>query len=1484
MLLLLLSNQLFAAQCSAVFPDVIATHGNGNGNSQINFGYNAHLINNPDTELSTRQVSHNSGSNINSCDSDDCTASNSSAESVSVNFQRGGGSVNYSPPSFQTTTFGIQGSNNYKNITARANATMQFGDAYNVYYFENLSLGFRNTLNLSAGKTYYFRKFSVGSSVSINVIGSGTATVFVDSKVDFISPSMINSPSQNRSGDVSKLVMHVKGNVTFGSRSTFSGALYAKNINFTSASYLFGVASGEKVTLGSNSVLTYDSTVFDADFGEICDFSSPATAVVNYQFDECKYTGIGNEVIDQLENFNAGASSGVSSSSSSVVNRSLDLSATGTGDWVTIPNDAIDGLNDFSISVWINTSVSKRQQEIFQALGSSASDDEVELYLINSSTLNIKLKDRDKNFSIGRSVTNGQWHHLVVTRVQDDICLYVNGSIQDCDDGFPNRELSVPNSNAVVLGQEQDSFGGGFNSGQSFEGKIDEFIIFDGALTADEITTIYDNQNSGKNYDGSSRDAVSCISVMANFQFDECAYTGVGNEVIDQLGSYSGTSFNNVNITDFGQIENALNMVSAPHHVQVNIPLPTTYSVSTWFKKPNSNSGSRYFVFGAMENGGDLLLLDRTRSMRWAVYQPDQGNVYGTYSFATLDANWHHMVLVYQGNTTSLYIDGNFIETVNLAPTGTLKYIGTSFDDVNGLNPQGFRSPLDEFIVFNGALSANDITEIYDYQNLSKNYDGSIRQASACKQIHHYEIVHDGNGLTCAAEPITIKACTDSSCSSLSTESVSLDFTVDSITKAPVTFTGSTDFNNPSFSFNHTTAETLTLSIAGATVSATNPLQCTGGSCDMRFSDSEFRFLYGVNNDSAIASQISGVDFSGLKIQARKNENGECKGLFSGLKNIELWQENLPTDPSDTNAGLEFEIGGNDIGKNPASAHSIALNFTTDTTGAESIATIPTSAYLDAGKIRLRASYNKDDISLVGNSNEFWVRPDRFEIDSTAKYNLITDSTFTAGKTFDFNVSALNYHGAETQNYRQTDGKLELKLLRVLPTNTASVNGVFTAASNIDLSDDLTNTFTEQTLTSFKLGTKKGISEFSGAKYNEVGSITVDVQDVEYGGLNHNGWVIPAAEVTLGRFIPAYFEQTLNTSGNLDSYHSAISRCTALNWAYTGQKVLDTESKGSIHYSLSPPAIDITAYNAGKQPTKNYTLAEDEDSKKILMKLSNTGVTITSPVFDQEQLQVGGVIKEDKSENVAIISNMERGTLKAKSGAAGTMTYTFSELDRFSYVRNHLSFLKPFEAEIPFITEAVLDGDGVTLRVDNTPLDSTDNPTEDFTIKGINIRFARMVVDNAYGPESSTLKAPIHIEIFNGTDSAYANFSKAADESCLTPIIKGKKPGNKDSGNMTLWDYRLIDIDNTDGLEVGNTSASITGVFDAGSHDNLFFATPNKQGILEFEYEVPDWLKFDWKNEDNANNGPHDVNPSATLNFGLYRGNDRIISWREVSQ
>ncbi|MFT6207322.1 MAG: hypothetical protein ACJA0T_001228, partial [Colwellia sp.] len=423
-----------AAQCQVVFPDVIATHGNSIGNSQINFVGNARLINNPDTELATQQVSNSWGPNIHSCSSADCTASNISAETVSINFLSGGGSVNYNPPGSQITTFGTTSVNNYNQVSSSSDATLNFSDNHDVYFFEQLAVGYNNTLNLSAGKTYYIRSFSVGSQAQINVVGAGTAKVIIDSNINFTSPVIINSNAVNQTGDTSKLVMYVDGNVTFGSSSTFSGALYAKNITFISASYLFGVASGKKVNLGSNSTLTYDGNVFNADFGDICEVEA-AQPIVDYRFDECTYTGLGFEVIDKTGNYNAGINGIYESAVEAQINYSLDLSAPSYEDWLTLPSGVIDGLNDLTLSVWVNVANGYSQQAIFHALGSSTDDDEFEVYLSKESDVYVKVQDVSTILEGNITITDSMWHHILVTRTSDQVCLYVDNQFQNCDTG-----------------------------------------------------------------------------------------------------------------------------------------------------------------------------------------------------------------------------------------------------------------------------------------------------------------------------------------------------------------------------------------------------------------------------------------------------------------------------------------------------------------------------------------------------------------------------------------------------------------------------------------------------------------------------------------------------------------------------------------------------------------------------------------------------------------------------------------------------------------------------------------------------------------------------------------------------------------------------------------------------------------------------------------------------------------------------------------
>ena len=71
--------------------------------------------------------------------------------------------------------------------------------------------------------------------------------------------------------------------------------------------------------------------------------------------------------------------------------------------------------------------------------------------------------------------------------------VYDNGS-----SAYSSTSLSdgntITDGGALVIGQDQDSVGGGFSSSQSFIGTIDEIMLFSRVLAPEEVQDIY-NEN-----------------------------------------------------------------------------------------------------------------------------------------------------------------------------------------------------------------------------------------------------------------------------------------------------------------------------------------------------------------------------------------------------------------------------------------------------------------------------------------------------------------------------------------------------------------------------------------------------------------------------------------------------------------------------------------------------------------------------------------------------------------------------------------------------------------------------------------------------------------------------------------------------------------------------------------------------------------------------------------------------------------------------
>ncbi len=265
-------------------------------------------------------------------------------------------------------------------------------------------------------------------------------------------------------------------------------------------------ASGTRTSTGNPSLANIGALVALRPAGTV-------TLRAEYRFDECApANGTNGALADSSGNGRHATPFGVTTPSpAGRVNRALGLQAAGTADYARLDASALNGLGDFSVSVWFRTGVSKPQQEILQALGTSGGDpDEVEIYLVNTSNVVVNVKDsNDFLYTTSTPLTDNAWHHLAFARSGSTGCLYIDGALVSCNSGYGSGTLSIL-SNTFLAGQEQDSPGGSFTTAQAFEGLLDELKLYAGALSAARIATIHANENAGLNADGTARAADSC--------------------------------------------------------------------------------------------------------------------------------------------------------------------------------------------------------------------------------------------------------------------------------------------------------------------------------------------------------------------------------------------------------------------------------------------------------------------------------------------------------------------------------------------------------------------------------------------------------------------------------------------------------------------------------------------------------------------------------------------------------------------------------------------------------------------------------------------------------------------------------------------------------------------------------------------------------------------------------------------------------------
>jgi len=317
-------------------------------------------------------------------------------------------------------------------------------------------------------------------------------------------------------------------------------------------------------------------------------------------------------------------------------------------------------------------------------------------------------------------------------------------------------------------------------------------------------------------------------------------------------------------------------------------------------------------------------------------------------------------------------------------------------------------------------------------------------------------------------------------------------------------------------------------------------------------------------------------------------------------------------------------------------------------------------------------------------------------------------------------------------------------------------------------------------------------------------------------------------ELVIGRFVPDRFEVTAHTDGTFEN------SCVTGGFTYIGE---------AFTYNAAP-SLTVTAYNGEGDITQNYTGDYN--------KLSDVDFVIASPAADK--IQKG----HDNSTNVQLSWDPNVTPTLADNGD-GSLTFTLGD-DQYTYTHEANSIIAAFIPKVELNFTAITDSDGVITKQDSPLIQlSTDSPYT-LTPTESELRFGRLNIDNSHGPELVSLSSPVYTEYFNGS-----SFVTNTEDSCTA---------------INLSQFSFNSGVNPIAVASGSSTASIVNTPIAAGQIGLAFTPPCADNTGSIDINVDnlfEWLKFDWDGD-----GNNDNSPTARATFGIYKGNQKQIYFREV--
>jgi hypothetical protein len=309
------------------------------------------------------------------------------------------------------------------------------------------------------------------------------------------------------------------------------------------------------------------------------------------------------------------------------------------------------------------------------------------------------------------TITTNQWYHFCGTWDGSTVKYYINGDLQ----GSASYTGSITTTHNLLIGTA-------YNPANGIDGKISNTAIFNSALTATQVSSLF---NFG--------------TPETNISFSPAAWWKLDdqNAITDSSGNgHTGTNNGATNspggvaYVPSWKIPSALPITTTPNYTtaldfdgsdfidlgrpaSLNLmPSVDEFSISAWFK--TSAQGTIY-SFGAPSSNSNTQI---KIAIRGGDYLPEvvlKGTATTIGSTTYNDGNWHNIVLTCTTSTANLYIDGSNVGSPTI---GTATITSTDNGAIGARTaPTGgffFNGSISNVSICNTNLSASQVSTLYN--------------------------------------------------------------------------------------------------------------------------------------------------------------------------------------------------------------------------------------------------------------------------------------------------------------------------------------------------------------------------------------------------------------------------------------------------------------------------------------------------------------------------------------------------------------------------------------------------------------------------------------------------------------------------------------------------------------------------------------------------------------------------------------------------